>query len=974
MKKKNVYRRFALLFVCLFPVLISTCGEGDGGRPVVTTLSGRITTPDGSGVQGATVTISGAIGGGFGCTPPLTLTTTTDANGHYVFSSDDSRLASGTGTITPSLAGHGFAPPSRTVTISYGGAVTGQDFTATPLPHVVSGRIVSTGGAALPGVTVTLGGAATRTASTDGNGQYLFAGLENGTYTISPSIPGATFTPAGLTVIVASADVAGKDFTASGYLISGRVTVRGGAASAGVTMNLAGAASNSTATDANGQYAFVAQPGSYTITPFMTPSGYAFTPGSRAITVAADTIGLDFVMEKWIISGRVASYSGGGVPGVQVSLSGTSTTSATTDAQGNFGFIVYQNGSCRITPSLAGFGFTPASLDITVDNANVSVPDFTTNAYTISGRVAVGGAGIPGATVDLSGPASAATVTDSGGAFSFIVAQDGLYIVTPSTLCPTYSFTPSSRTVTVDAADVAVPDFAAGYLSQSTYALAGRVATPAGAGVSGLTVALTGSAAATTGTGPDGAYVFSGLRNGSYSLAPLSAEYAFAPAKRAQGLCNSDVAGQDFTATRTWAKSYSALGYERAYAIRQTSDQGYIVAGYTTIAGLGTWDAWVLRLHPNGDIVWQRSYGGPGTDSISAVQETADGFIVAGSTSSFGAGGSDAWVMKLDAGGDIVWQKAYGGPGDDSAVSVQQVGGGGYVVAGSTSSFGAGGSDAWVMRLDASGTIVWQKTYGGAGWDRAASIRQTTDNGYVAAGSIYSHSPGSLGYYDLWVLKLDSGGNVTWQKSYGGDGDEGANSIEQTADGGYIVAGATSLASSGGIGATGDRFWVLKLDSNGNALWQNTYGGTGGDRAFSVRQTSDNGYVAAGTTYSFGAGYYDSWALKLDPDGNIAWQKAYGTGVAGELAYSAQQTADGGYVAAGVSGSAGDDFLVFKIDPDGNMDGCGFGRNTTAAASSTSFSSIATAAAVSDSTATVTASTSGSTDTSSGATQICPSP
>ncbi len=964
MKQKVMHKWFVLLFVFLFPIVITMCGGGDDSGSSTYTLSGRVTTEDGAGLQGVSVTAEGF--GWGGCTPP-SRTTTTDANGYYAFT--ETNPPAGQVTITPFKQGYTFSPSSVTVTFNYAN-IPGQDFTATPVPHVISGRVITAGGAALPGVTVTLSGAASASTITDASGRYAFAGLQNGTYTITPSMTGSTFTPADRTAIVNYADISGLDFTASIYLISGRITTSPGLTFPGVTLALTGTASASATTDVNGYYRFIVQPGSYTITPSMTAPGYTFTPASRTITIGtADALGQDFVMASWLIFGRVTTTGGSGLPGVAVALTGTSSATTTANADGYYVFVVYQNGSYTITPSLTGFAFTPASRDITVNNADVSAQDFVTTAYTISGKAAlVGGLGVPGVTMTLTGTASASTTTDSNGYFAFMLAQDGPYTITPSTVCPTFTFTPASKTVTVVAADITGQDFAAAYVSQTTYDLTGGITAAGGAALSGATVTLTGTVSTTTTTDANGQYAFPGLRNGSYTVKPASTDYAFTPVKRTPNLCNSDVAGQDFTATTTWAKSYSSSGYERAYAVQQTSDNGYIVAGYTTTPGLSTGDVWILKLHPNGNIVWQKTYGGSASDSIHAVQPTSDGYIAAGSTSSFGAGGSDAWVIKLDANGNTAWQKTYGGSGDDEFSAIQQTADGGYITAGSTRSFGAGGSDAWVMKLDANGNVVWQKTYGvAAGWDWAASIRQTSDSGYIVAGSIYAHSSGTVGYYDLWVLKLDTDGNVIWQKTYGGTGDDGAQSVQQTADGGYIVAGATALA--GGIGATGDKFWVLKLDADGNAAWQKTYGGTGGDEVNSIQQTADGGYIAAGSTYSFGAGYYNVWVLRLSGDGNIVWQKAYGNSAVGDVAYSVQQTTDGGYI---VAGGSNEDFLVFKIDSNGNMNGCGFASDTTATASSTSFSPVDSSALVSDTTASVTAPTAVPQNTAASASQECP--
>ncbi|MBD3180881.1 T9SS type A sorting domain-containing protein, partial [Candidatus Poribacteria bacterium] len=263
------------------------------------------------------------------------------------------------------------------------------------------------------------------------------------------------------------------------------------------------------------------------------------------------------------------------------------------------------------------------------------------------------------------------------------------------------------------------------------------------------------------------------------------------------------------------------------------------------------------------------------------------------------------------------------------ATSIQQTRDGGYVVAGHTQSFGAGRYDPWILKLDKNGKVLWQKSYGGGYDDYAYSIQQTSDGGYVIAGNTYSFGAGSRNF---WVLKLNSIGNIVWQKTYGGSKFDHAESIYQTNDGGYVVAGRTDS-----FGAGNYDFWVLKLDSIGNIVWQKTYGGSSFDHASSIQQTSDGGYVVAGWSFFLGAGNYDFWVLKLDNNGNMLWQKAYDSSDSDsdhDYAESIQQTSDGGYVVAGWTDPPGAgnpfsfDILVLKLDRRGNIPGCNLMRNT----------------------------------------------
>jgi len=401
-----------------------------------------------------------------------------------------------------------------------------------------------------------------------------------------------------------------------------------------------------------------------------------------------------------------------------------------------------------------------------------------------------------------------------------------------------------------------------------------------------------------------------------------------------------------------WAKSYGGTDWEWPRSIQQTSDGGYVVAGYTCSFGAGDRDFWVLKLDRDGNIQWQKTYGGTDWDGARSIQQTSDdGYVVAGPTESFGAGDRDFWVLKLDRDGNIQWQKTYGGTDWDGARSTKQTSDGGYVVAGHTYSFGASDRDFWVLKLDRDGNIQWQKTYGGTDWDEARSIQQTSDGGYAVAGRTDSFGAGDR---DFWVLKLDSDGNIQWQKTYGGADWDWARSIQQTSDGGYVVAGYTYSFGAG----TSD-FWVLKLDRDGHIQWQKTYGGTDWDGARSIQQTSDGGYVVAGYTYSFGAGLNDFWVLKLDRDGHIQWQKTYG-GADWDWARSIQQTSDGGYVVAGRTESFGAgraDFWVLKLDRNGHIPQCYLIGNSTATVTETTVTDVDSNVTPFDSDATITVTT-----------------
>jgi uncharacterized delta-60 repeat protein len=371
----------------------------------------------------------------------------------------------------------------------------------------------------------------------------------------------------------------------------------------------------------------------------------------------------------------------------------------------------------------------------------------------------------------------------------------------------------------------------------------------------------------------------------------------------------------------TFAKTIGGSDEDFAWSIIQSSDGGYVVAGGTSSFGAGYSDMYVVKLDSGGNVQWTKTIGGSDYDYASSIIQSSDGgYVVAGGTSSFGAGGYDIYVVKLDSSGNVQWTKTIGGGSGDYAYSIIQSSDGGYVVAGGTSSFGAGGYDIYVVKLDSGGNVQWTKTIGGSSDDRAYSIIQSSDGGYVVAGWTWSFGAGN---YDMYVVKLDSGGNVQWTKTIGGSSDDEAYSIIQSSDGGYVVAGWTWS-----FGAGNYDIYVVKLDSSGNVQWTKTIGGSSDDRAYSIIQSSDGGYVVAGWTLSFGAGNYDMYVVKLDSGGNVQWTKTIG-GSSDDRAYSIIQSSDGGYVVAGRTRSFGAgsyDFYVVKMDANGNV--C-FSQNIT---------------------------------------------
>jgi len=364
----------------------------------------------------------------------------------------------------------------------------------------------------------------------------------------------------------------------------------------------------------------------------------------------------------------------------------------------------------------------------------------------------------------------------------------------------------------------------------------------------------------------------------------------------------------------SFCKAIGGKNDDWGFSLIQTSDGGYAIAGPTKSFGAGEWDAYVVKLDTHGNLQWTKIIGGPENEEGNSLIQTSDGgYVIAGYTSSFGAGYADVYVVKLDTHGNLQWTKTIGGPESETGKSLIQTSDGGYVIAGGTNSFGAGYADVYVVKLDTHGNLQWTKTIGGKGWDVGNSLIQTSDGGYAIAGYTSSFGAGQL---DVYVVKLDSTGNLQWTKTIGGPGDEIGISLIQTPDGGYVIAGGTTS-----FGAGGTDVYVVKLDANGNLQWTKTIGGKKEDLGISLVQTSDDGYAIAGVTNSFGAGGTDVYVVKLGANGNLQWTKTIGAKNKNPIKSSIIQTSDGSYVIAGTTtsfGAGGSDVYVVKLDRNGD--------------------------------------------------------
>lgn len=363
------------------------------------------------------------------------------------------------------------------------------------------------------------------------------------------------------------------------------------------------------------------------------------------------------------------------------------------------------------------------------------------------------------------------------------------------------------------------------------------------------------------------------------------------------------VRGQD----SLWAVHHGGYLNETGYVCRMLSGGDYVMAGATFSQGAGDYDIYLVKLDSTGSTFWERTYGGVFTDIGTDLQSTPDGgFIIAGYTTSFGNGKRDVCLVKTAADGTMEWIKTYGGSSDDEGFSVRVTSDSGYIVCGTTMSFGQGG-DLYLVRTDRDGDTLWTRTYGGSAGESGAAVRITVDGGFIAAGNTGSYG---VGYSSVYLVRTDAAGDTLWTATYGGTRADLGYGVERTDDNGFIVCGATA--------PTGENYYdayLVKVDSLGHQEWEGLYGGTLEDRAYSVASTVDGGYVLTGTTESTQGRKIDIYVVKTDPVGEVEWDTAYG-GVEADYGRMVGVDGAGNFLLAGSTYSysaGGSDLYLMKI-------------------------------------------------------------
>lgn len=415
-----------------------------------------------------------------------------------------------------------------------------------------------------------------------------------------------------------------------------------------------------------------------------------------------------------------------------------------------------------------------------------------------------------------------------------------------------------------------------------------------------------------------------------------------------------------------WQNTIGGSGNDLLFSIQSTPDGGYILGGYSesNISGdktensNGGNDYWIVKIDAFGNILWQNTIGGSGNDQLTCLKLTSDGGYILGGYSISNISGDktensiglfDYWIVKTDSMGNVQWQNTIGGNNLDWLISISQTSDGGYILGGFSNSGASGDKtensngqfDYWIVKTDSMGSIQWQNTIGGNGFDQLYSVHQTSDGGYILGGFSDSDISGdkaanSLGWNDYWIVKTDATGNIQWQRTIGGNSSDQLFSLQPTTDGGYILGGWSQSGMSGdkmenSIGLYD--FWLVKVDAMGNLQWENTIGGSSNDYPFPLWQTSDGGFITGGYSASNisgdktenSVGLDDYWIVKTSSTGNIEWQKTIGGSTADRLR-SIMQTSDGGYILGGFSESniSGDktensngqyDYWVVKLKP-----------------------------------------------------------
>lgn len=407
----------------------------------------------------------------------------------------------------------------------------------------------------------------------------------------------------------------------------------------------------------------------------------------------------------------------------------------------------------------------------------------------------------------------------------------------------------------------------------------------------------------------------------SLTAAAQPAARASAPsAPNAPGASDGTGRAAVATADRApWVLLLGGASTDSLVAVAEAARRGYFVAGSTISHGVGNNDVRVALVRPDGKVTWELAIGGPGLEDATSIVGAPDGgCLVAGMTTSFGAGGLDAWLVRLGPDGEVIWQRTFGGAEDEIFASVARSPSGFYV--GGTQRFGAVNADAWLLELDANGDVVWQETLAGESDDYVTSVAATPDGLVIVASSnsLLGGAGGGVPFFRPWLVKLDAGGNVLWQRTYNVSGGDYWIDVEPLPDGGFAVTGEVLAAAF----FRGD-VWLVRLDKDGNVVWDRRFGDHLGNLGFDggrqVAATRDGGFTLVGSTETGGSGGQDMWLIHVTAGGELAWQRTYGASGYDD-GYGVIAPREGGLVVAGNHESAqfgSIEGVVLRLDRNG---------------------------------------------------------
>ncbi|MFL5752899.1 MAG: T9SS type A sorting domain-containing protein [Bacteroidia bacterium] len=361
----------------------------------------------------------------------------------------------------------------------------------------------------------------------------------------------------------------------------------------------------------------------------------------------------------------------------------------------------------------------------------------------------------------------------------------------------------------------------------------------------------------------------------------------------------------------TFQQIYPCTHDQSSRDVIETSDGGYLIAGMTETTIPGDTDIIVLKTDYLGDTMWVRIFGGSQPDFPYSIVPTSDNnFFIAGYTGSYGSGGNDAWLLKIDPMGNLLWSNTYGGTGNDEVKEIIATSDGNYMMVGRSNSSGAWYYDGWLLKINLAGTVLMSKYYGGAQYETTRSVKECPDGGYVLTGQTMSYGQGAG---DIYLIRTNSTGDTLWTRTYGGTGIDDGNFIVCNSDTSFVIVAETESYGAGMMDVQ-----VLKTDKNGTVVWNKFYGGNDKDVSKTIYPTTDGGYIVGAISRSFGWVDPDMWLLKLDAYGDTTWTRHYGSWDH-EHCHHARQTSDGGYMAVGHTKSYGPNprIMFLKLNSNG---------------------------------------------------------